>query len=282
MLLAGSRFVYNLPAMNRQERLDINQAAWDAYQADYMQFNLKDRPDFFERLGRGDVLLDDGLVELAGDVTGLDLLDICCASDAKQAFSWANLGARVTACDVAPTAIEIARKNALRLGLDVKFHVADAQTLDPISSESHDLVFATYLGWFEDIELAVCTWARILRPGGRLLIDIDHPVTNILQESDSGLTVERAYFDRSPETYEFTGTPVAGQHGGWDHRSMPIIWFHHTLGDVFNAVVGAALRIERVTERSYEGITAPVRAEIPGVISILARKPLPAITSSVS
>lgn len=47
-----------------------------------------------------------------------DLLDTCCASDAKQAFSWANLGAKVIACDIAPTAIEIARANALGLGVE--------------------------------------------------------------------------------------------------------------------------------------------------------------------
>ncbi|MDE2823277.1 MAG: hypothetical protein OXK79_07205 [Chloroflexota bacterium] len=56
--------------MNRQERLDINRAAWDAYQADYMRFNLMDHPDFFERLGSGDVMLDDEEVALAGDVAG--------------------------------------------------------------------------------------------------------------------------------------------------------------------------------------------------------------------
>ena len=260
--------------MNRQERLNINRAAWDAYQADYMQFNLKELPDFFERLGNGDVTLDDEVVELAGDVAGLDLLDTCCASDAMQAFSWANLGARVTACDIAPTAIEIAGQNALRLGLDVKFHVADAQTLDLISDESQDLVFATYLGWFEDIELAVGAWTRVLRPGGRLLIDTDHPVTDILDRSDDELRIEWPYFDRSPECYEFVGTPLARRHGGWG-RSMPIIWFHHTLSDVFNAVVGAGLRIERVVERPYGGIfPGGTPSELPGAISILARKPL--------
>ena len=258
--------------MNRQERLKINRAAWDAYQADYMQFNLKELPDFFERVGSGEVLLDDEVVELAGDVAGLDLLDTCCASDAMQAFLWTNLGARVTACDIAPTAIEIARQNALRFGLDVKFHVADAQTLDPISDDSQDLVFATYLGWFEGIELAVRTWARVLQPGGRLLIDIDHPVTNILERSDDKLRVEWPYFDRSPECYEFTGTPLAKRHGGWG-RSMPIIWFHHTLADVFNAVVDAGLGIERVVERPYGGILpGGTPSELPGAISILARK----------
>ena len=260
--------------MNKQERLNINRAAWDAYQADYMRFNLKERPDFFERLGNGEVMLDDEVVELAGDVAGLDLLDMCCASDAMQAFSWANLGARVTACDIAPTAIEIGTENARRLGLDVKFHVTDAQTLDPISDESQDLVFATYLGWYEDIELAVGSWSRVLRPGGRLLIDIDHPVTNILEKSNEGLGVEWPYFDRSPETYEFTGTPLARRHGGWD-RSMPIIWFHHTLADVFNTLVKTGLGIERVVERPYFPHAEFESSELPDAITILARKPVP-------
>ena len=52
--------------MNRQERLKINRAAWDAYQADYMQFNLKELPDFFKLLGSGDVMLDDEVVGAGG------------------------------------------------------------------------------------------------------------------------------------------------------------------------------------------------------------------------
>ena len=256
--------------MNRQERLEINRAAWDAYQADYMRFNLMDRPDFFDLLGNGEVLLDDEVVELAGDVAGMDLLDTCCASDAKQAFSWANLGAKVTACDISPTAIDAARRSAERLGLDIAFRVADAQTLAQIADESQDIVFATYLGWFEDIELAARTWTRVLRPGGRLLIDVQHPVTNILDGSSDGLKVEWPYFDRSPEQYEFTGTPLADLHGGWD-GSMPVFWFHHTLADILNGVVGAGLRIGRVLERPGGGI-AP---ELPGAVSILAWKPTP-------
>ena len=256
--------------MNRQERLEINRAAWDAYQADYMRFNLMDRPDFFDLLGNGEVLLDDEVVELSGDVAGMDLLDTCCASDAKQAFSWANLGAKVTACDISPTAIDTARRSAERLGLDIAFRVADAQTLAQIADESQDIVFATYLGWFEDIELAARTWTRVLRPGGRLLIDVQHPVTNILDGSSDGLKVEWPYFDRSPEQYEFTGTPLADLHGGWD-GSMPVFWFHHTLADILNGVGGAGLRIGRVLERPGGGI-AP---ELPGAVSILAWKPTP-------
>ena len=34
---------------NRQERLEVNRAAWDAYQTDYMRFNLKEALNFLER-----------------------------------------------------------------------------------------------------------------------------------------------------------------------------------------------------------------------------------------
>ena len=253
--------------MNRQERLEINRAAWDAYQADYMRFNRMEHPDFFDREAGGHILLDESVVELVGDVGGMELLDICCASDAKQALSWAKLGARVTACDISPKAIEIARSNAERLDLDISFHVADAQTLAPIADESQDIVFATYLGWLEDIELAARAWTRVLRRGGRLLIDIQHPATMILDGSNDGLRVERSYFDRSPEEYEFTGTPLADRHGGWD-GSMPVFWFHHTLADTLNAVVSGGLRIGSVLERPSEGIGP----ELPGAVSILASK----------
>jgi hypothetical protein len=60
---------------------------------------------------------------------------------------------------------------------------------------------------------------------------------------------------------------------------MPIIWFHHTLADVFNAVVETEFRIERVVERPFGGIfPGEPPSELPGTISILARKP--ASTSS--
>jgi len=40
------------------------------------------------------------------------------------------------------------------IGLPVTFEVTDAQTLDPIAEESFDIVYASYLMWFEDVRLA--------------------------------------------------------------------------------------------------------------------------------
>ena len=55
-------------------------------------------------------------MELAGDVSGLALLDTCCSADARQSLSWANLGASVTGCDITPSAIQNATQTARRIG----------------------------------------------------------------------------------------------------------------------------------------------------------------------
>ncbi|MDR2686199.1 MAG: class I SAM-dependent methyltransferase [Oscillospiraceae bacterium] len=114
---------------------------------------------------------------MLGDVTGLKLLDTCCACDAVQAFSWHNLGAVVTACDITPKAIEIASANAAKMGLALDFVIADMQTLEPVGDGQFDIVYASYPVWVQDINEACKTWHRVLKPGGRLLWHMEHPIT---------------------------------------------------------------------------------------------------------
>ena len=256
--------------MKKREHRDMIRRAWDAYQPDYMAFHLKEWPDFYERLAGGAVMLDDCVVEMLGDVAGSELLDVCCACDAKQAFSWVNLGARVTACDISPAAVDIATKNADRVGLPVAFHVADAQTLRPIPSESFDIVFASYIVWFEDIFLACRNWFRVLRPAGRLLMDIHHPVTYWLREQQGALVPEERYHRSGPLYYEFTGTDLADRHGGWGN-SFPCVEFHHTLAQIVNAVIQAGFRLTRVREVSREQ-EGPL-GMLPNCLLLLWQKP---------
>jgi SAM-dependent methyltransferase len=103
-------------------------------------------------------------------LTGLALLDTCCAAGARQSLSRCSLGAHVTGCDITPTAIEIATQTARRIGKDIRFVVADAHTLDGIGDASQDLVYATYVIWLADLGRAAQAWYRVLRPGGRLLL----------------------------------------------------------------------------------------------------------------
>ena len=95
---------------SKEQHLRMNQAAWDAAQRAW--FDATTAPNWHRDLRNGAVELDDTQTELLGDVSGLDVLQLSCAGDAIQAFSLANLGARVTACDYSPVAIENAKESA--------------------------------------------------------------------------------------------------------------------------------------------------------------------------
>jgi ubiquinone/menaquinone biosynthesis C-methylase UbiE len=254
---------------DKLKRLELVRSTWDAYHPDYMDFQLLENPDFHKDFADGAVMLNPVVPELAEDVSGQRLLDICCACDATQAFSWANLGADVTACDISPAAIKIARENAELIGLPVAFDVADAQTLGPIADESFDIVYASYLMWFEDIDLACRNWYRVLRPGGRLLIDTWHPVTYCLEDIDGRVVSARSYNDIAPDYREFDGTNLARRQGGWG-QTRPIVEFHHTIAEIMNAALAAGFRLERVEEPEWE--TEGALADLPGGFTSLWQK----------
>jgi ubiquinone/menaquinone biosynthesis C-methylase UbiE len=230
----------------------INEKSWNAYQEDYMKFELLQRPDYFEFFANGGVDLDEFLLPLAGDVKGLRLLDTCCAADAIQAFSWHNLGAKVTACDITPKAIEIASENAAKMKLDVNFVVADMQTIEPIGDNQYDIVFATYLVWIEDINEACKNWYRVLKTGGKLLLFMEHPITYCLSEEDNEIKIVKDYNKPSFDIFEtFDGTPKARQFGGWS-VNLPSVEHFYRISDVLNAVINADFKIKTVYESKNE------------------------------
>ncbi len=255
----------------KAEHLSMIRSAWNAYHPAYMEFNLKERPDFHGFFARGGVVLHDFEMELAGDVKGRKLLDICCGGDAKQAFSWENLGAEVVACDISPVAIRIAKKNAEKIGSRIRFLVADAQRLKPITDCQFDIVYATYMVWLEDIQEAARSWYRVLKPRGSLLLVHSHPVVDCLDVEGESLKLRRSYFDRSPEYYTFTGTPLADKHGGWEGK-VPVVEFFHTFSAIVNALADAGFRIRRMVEPEPEDEESSPKSHLPGLLGFLATK----------
>ena len=251
----------------------LNKEAWDAYQEDYMKFNLMYRPDYFEFFANGGVDLDDFLISMLGDVKELKLLDTCCACEATQAFSWHNLGAIVTACDITPKAIEIASKNAAKMSLTVECVVADMQTLEPIKDGQYDIVFATYPVWVQNIEEACKTWHRVLKEGGKLLWHMNHPVIECISEDENGLHIINNYNSPNTEIFEsWDGTPIARRFGGWS-GDLPTAQHFWRISDILNAVSNAGFRIINVHE-SYDNNAAGQSeiSKLPADFAVLAVK----------
>ncbi|MDP2332703.1 MAG: class I SAM-dependent methyltransferase [Reyranella sp.] len=110
------------------------------------------------------------LLRLAGALHGRDILDVGCG-DGALTLAFARSGAAsVVGCDIDPRMISRAVSRATREEQAVYYTVADTVHL-PFADQSFDLVtVVTVLAFVSDTEGAIREMARVLRPGGSLII----------------------------------------------------------------------------------------------------------------
>ena len=182
-----------------QESARANRLWWDAAATEYYA-------EHGAMLGDADFLwCPEGLREadagLLGPVTGRDVLEIGCG--AAQAGRWlVAQGARVTAFDVSHGQLRQARALNDASGVRVERLVqADAQAL-PFAAAAFDVVCSAFgaLPFVADAPATLREAARVLRPGGRLVFSVTHPLRWAFPDDPgpAGLTVAQSYFDRTP------------------------------------------------------------------------------------
>jgi SAM-dependent methyltransferase len=169
------------------------------------------------------------MLRLAGDVRGRKILDAGCGSGPLSA-ELRHRGADMTGFDGSPAMIELARR---RLGDDVPLAVADlAQPLPYADDTFDDVVASLVLHYLEDWHPPLTELHRILKPGGRLILSVNHPLIRPFFFPDENYFASRQY----SEEYEFAGQP--GTLTFW-HRPL------HAMTDAFTA---AGFRIASLAE----------------------------------
>ena len=112
------------------------------------------------------------ILALAGEVTGRRILDAGCGSGPLFA-ELRDRGAEVTGLDASAGMLAVARR---RLGEEAELHVADLADPLPFSDDTFDDVVASLvLHYLEDWGPALAEFRRVLTPGGRLIMSVDHP-----------------------------------------------------------------------------------------------------------
>jgi SAM-dependent methyltransferase len=107
------------------------------------------------------------LVKFAGIKSGHRVLDVACGTGVV-AITAARHEAHVTALDLTPELLSVARDNAQLAGVAVDWHEGDVESL-PFDADAFDVVVSQYGHMFAPRpEVAVREMLRVLRPGGVL------------------------------------------------------------------------------------------------------------------
>jgi len=151
------------------------------------------------------------MLALAGDVAGRRILDAGCGSGPLFA-ALRDRGAIVTGFDKSAAMVELARR---RLGDDADLQVADLGGPLPFpDGEFHDVIASLVLHYLQDWGPALAELRRVLKPGGRLLVSVEHPFAITLMHVMAGR--EPDYFATSHRTEEYTFSGQSAMLSLWD------------------------------------------------------------------
>lgn len=161
----------------------------------------------------------------------------------------AREGARVTAFDFSPTALQRLGELAAACGVSVATVVADSQQ---IASQEFaawhgrfDLVYATVgvVTWIADLDAWMRGVAALVRPGGSLVLLELHPLLCMI-DSREPLILDFPYANDGARHYEGSGS--------YANPEADLTWaieqYAWSVGEVVTAAVGAGLRVTRLTE----------------------------------
>ncbi|MFD8393545.1 class I SAM-dependent methyltransferase [Streptomyces sp. NPDC059680] len=168
------------------------------------------------------------MLDLPGDVAGRRILDVGCGSGPLSA-ALRDRGAIVTGFDSSTKMLELARR---RLGDDTALHTADLGSPLPFPDAAFDDVVASLvLHYLEDWTTPLAELRRVLTPGGRLIVSVDHPSIGLVQPGAD-------YFATYKHSEEWT---LGGHTALMTFRRRPL----HAMTDAFTA---AGFRINVISE----------------------------------
>jgi SAM-dependent methyltransferase len=243
---------------------------WDADADDYLAEHGRD-------LGDADFVWGpEGLREadagLLGVVAGARVLEVGAGSAPCARWLLAQ-GARPVALDLSGAMLRHAAALGARTGLVVPLVQAGAERL-PFRAASFDLACSAFgaVPFVADPARVMAEVARVLRPGGRWVFAVNHPMRWVFPDDpgEEGLTVRQSYFDRTPYVeVDATGAATYVEH-------------HRTVGDRIRDIVAAGLVLDDLVEPEWPpgrervwGQWSPLRGALfPGTAIFVCHRPV--------
>lgn len=195
-----------------------------------------------------DVILPN-LLRLMDIKKGEAVLDIACG---PGFFSreFAAKGAAVTGIDISEELIALAKENVK----GPSFQVASARRMPLVPDASFDAAaIVLAIQNIEELKGVFAEAARVLKPGGRFYVVMNHPAFRVPKESSWQWDEKRQYrrVDRYLSEFSSKITMNPGAEAGAGETQVPVentVSFHHPLQSYFKALSKTGFCIRRLEE----------------------------------
>jgi ubiquinone/menaquinone biosynthesis C-methylase UbiE len=184
-------------------------------------------------------------------ISGKDVVQLSC-NNGRELLSLKNLGAgRCVGFDISDGFIEQAHKLAQVSGIPCEFVRANVYEIPAEYDHQFDLVYITVgaLGWLPDMNGFFRVVARLLRPGGWVMIYEMHPILDMFTPgTPRTLELVDSYFRTEPYI-EDDGLDYVGQ---TDYKGPVTFWFHHKMSDIIQSCIDQGLAVRRFVEYEHD------------------------------
>lgn len=208
-------------------------------------------------------------LDVLPDVDGRDVLELGCGGG-QFGVGLAERGARVVGVDLSRAQLEHAATLAADRGVSDRVALLEGTVTElPVAADAVDLAVSAYaLQWVPDLEATAAEAARVLRPGGHLVVSMPHPFYTVFDPETRTLT--RSYHEPGP---------TRTSHEGIDPDE---VLFRRRMGDIHAALRGAGFDVEALIEpgtadpEAYEARWSSrpeLMARVPRTLVVRARLP---------
>ncbi len=205
-----------------------NRRFWDA---DAQRYHA-DHAEYLSSFYWCPEMLHEADARLLGDVTGTSILEVGCGSAACTEWLTSQ-GARLV------TGFDISAGMLARAADGLALTQADVLAI-PYRDNAFDTVFSAFgaLPFVAELDVALAEIRRVLRPGGRFVFSVTHPMRWVFPDDPDIFTAAISYFDRAYEERDSSGALTYAE-------------YHRTFGDWVHALRTAGFSLLDVTEPTW-------------------------------
>jgi SAM-dependent methyltransferase len=199
----------------------------------------------------GGTSLMDAEIRLLGDLRGCGRAVHLQCSHGMEALSLLGRGVgEVVGIDISDEMLALAKRKSDLLGAKARWIRADVLETPRELDGTADLVYTGRgaIPWMLDLDAWAAVVARLLKPGGRLLLFEGHPLDFLWEETAERYVLREGatYFPDAPAPER--GFPYEAAQRAEPGRPVRLTSRAWTIGQTVTAVVGAGLRVERLEE----------------------------------